>query len=291
MRRLTLLGLAAVLVTTTGAAPRGHRVTRWPGGGVRVDATYDRGALAGEYRTYYESGAPYELRHYVDGREEGSQQSWTEAGELYLNYDMRDGRRYGLVNAKPCEPVTKRVARLPFYDGADFTPRWTDSVAHQVEPFSLVTQTGAPITERDLAGRIHVASFMFTRCPSICPAVVANLKRVQAAVAGPDVWVVSYSVTPEVDVPDVLASFGRSRGIDPARWRLVTGDRRQIYDLARRSYFADDNRIGSGPDAILHSEKVLLVDGHGRLRGVYNGTLPFDIDHIIDDVRRLQTAG
>src|SRR6185295_2998386 len=111
--RMTLLGLLGVLVLTTGASPRGHRVTRWPNGGLRVDATYEHGVLAGEYRTYYESGAPYELRHYVNGREDGLQQSWTETGELYLNYDVKDGRRYGLVNAKPCEPVTKKVARLP----------------------------------------------------------------------------------------------------------------------------------------------------------------------------------
>jgi protein SCO1/2 len=105
------------------------------------------------------------------------------------------------------------------------------------------------------------------------------------------VWLVSYSVTPEVDAPDLLAAYGQSRGIDPERWRLVTGDRQQIYGLARQSYFADDRRLGAGPDEILHSEKVLLVDGQGRLRGVYNGTLPFDIDHIIEDVRRLQTKG
>src|SRR5262249_25656491 len=138
--------------------------------------------------------------------------------------------------------------------------------------FLLTTQTGRPLTERDLSGRIHIASFMFTRCPAICPAVVTNLKQAQAAVAGPDVQLVSYTVTPDVDTPERLASFGRERGIDPERWRLVTGDRATIYRLARTFYFADDGRVRSSAD-VLHTEKVLLVDGSGRLRGVYNGTL------------------
>ena len=92
-----------------------------------------------------------------------------------------------------------------------------------------------------------------------------------------------------VSSPALLASFGHARGIDPARWRLVTGDRRTIYQLARESYFADDRRA-AGPKEILHSEKVLLVDRHGRLRGVYNGTLPFEMERLIVDVRQLRAT-
>jgi hypothetical protein len=117
--RLSTLGIMGVLLMTTPAITphsawhgekSGRRVTMGPHGQVRTEATYFRGVLVGEYRTYYDSGAPYELRHFVNGREEGVQQSWTEGGELYLNYEVRDGRRYGLVNAKPCLTVTKKVA-------------------------------------------------------------------------------------------------------------------------------------------------------------------------------------
>jgi protein SCO1/2 len=188
-----------------------------------------------------------------------------------------------------CAARSQRPDRLPFYDAPDFTPHWTDSSTHHVGAFSLITQTGASITDADLRGRISVASFMFARCPTICPAVISNLKAVQRAVGASDVWLVSFSVTPEVDSPALLAELGRARGIDPARWRLVTGDRRQIYTLARDSYFADDRRVG-GPDEILHSEKVLLVDRHGRLRGVYNGTLPFDIERLLEDIRLLHAT-
>jgi hypothetical protein len=113
MRVAVLFVLLAVNVAGAefdGAAAQSHvdhRQTRWPNGRVRSDAFFADGVLIGEYRTYYQSGAPYELRHYVNGREEGRQQSWTEDGELFLNYDVTHGRRYGLVNARPCIQVSR----------------------------------------------------------------------------------------------------------------------------------------------------------------------------------------
>jgi protein SCO1/2 len=178
---------------------------------------------------------------------------------------------------------------LPYYESNDFTPRWTGST-HQVGAFSLTAQTGAPFTDRDLAGRVHVASFIYTRCSGICPMLVSSLKRVQAAIDDPNVLIVSYSVTPELDSPAVLAAFGHERGVDPARWKLVTGDRDQIYALARDSYFASDERLRAtlaDPGAFLHTEKLVLVDGAGRLRGVYDGMQPFEIDHLIEDANAL----
>jgi len=88
------------------AARLEHRQSFWANGRLRQDATFLDGALTGEYRTYYQSGAPYEVRHYVNGHEAGRQQSWSEDGELFLNYDVRHGRRYGLVNSKPCIEVS-----------------------------------------------------------------------------------------------------------------------------------------------------------------------------------------
>lgn len=82
-----------------------HRLARWPDGRPRLETTVMDEAYHGEYRTWYRGGARYELRHFVHGREEGVQQSWTEAGELYLNYEVRNGRRYGFINATPCLPV------------------------------------------------------------------------------------------------------------------------------------------------------------------------------------------
>ncbi len=184
---------------------------------------------------------------------------------------------------------TYQTAALPFYEAADFTPNWRGT-SHRVGEFSLKTQTGAPITNRDLAGRVYVASFIYTRCSSLCPALVSSLKRVQGAVTSPDFMITSFSVTPDLDTPPVLAAFGTDRGIDPSRWKLITGDKSQIYALARDSYFATDERLRDSlkdADAFLHTEKFVLVDQQGKLRGVYDGTLPREIDLLIADARAL----
>lgn len=188
----------------------------------------------------------------------------------------------GLVN-----DAIRDTPKLPFYDGADLTPHWTRTSDHQIADFSLVTQNGVTITRNDVMGKVHVASFLFTRCAGICPAMVTQLSKVQAAIAGRDAVLVSYSVTPQDDTPENLATFGELRGIDANRWKLVTGDAEQIYALARTSYFADDGRLEPGKPAIdqfLHTEKALLVDREGHLRGVYNATLPHDIEKLIADL-------
>jgi protein SCO1 len=195
-----------------------------------------------------------------------------------------------LVAAVTASVVNERAdstPALPFYDSADLTPRWTRTSDHRIADFSLVTQTGARLTREDVIGKVHVASFIFTRCAGICPAMVTQLSRVQEAIGGRNAVLVSYSVTPRDDTPEALAAFGRQRRIDPARWKLVTGDAEQIYALARTSYFADDGRLDARQPAgnqFLHTEKALLVDRDGRLRGVYNATLPREIEKLIDDL-------
>lgn len=304
---LALLAAGSVRGPARPPAPvarNGHVQTYWPGGVLKADVTYVNDAYEGEYRSYYQSGSPYERRHYVNGREQGRQQSWSEDGTLYLNYDVRNGRRFGLVNATPCNIVgTPRVATaaaataqraaraggatgaampaaLPFYADATFTPHWA-AVPHRVAAFSLTTQTGARLSDTALAGRPYVASFIYTQCAAVCPILVQQLARVQAAGGR----IVSFSVTPDTDTPAVLAAFGRERGIDPRAWSLVTGDKRSIYELARTSFFADDSRVDAGDAAaFLHTEKLILVDGSGHLRGVYNGTQPHAVDQLIDDL-------
>lgn len=176
---------------------------------------------------------------------------------------------------------------LPFYTDATFTPAWRATEPRPAE-FSLRTQDDRPFTGADLEGRIHIASFIYTRCSAVCPVLVQRLSRVQASLApGSDIRLVSYSVTPEEDSPAVLSAFGQSRGIDADRWTLLTGSRAQIFRLAREYYFADDGRYAGTAYDFLHTEKVLLVDRAGRLRGVYNGTIEADMDRLIADAAQL----
>ena len=192
-----------------------------------------------------------------------------------------------LVRSTTAAPAATAV---PFYDTRDFTPRWAP-VTHQVAPFTLVDQEKHITTERDLDGKIHVASFLFAECPSVCPTLVTKLKPVQDAIRGNDgVLMVSYSVTPVQDTPDVLAAFGKARGIDPATWKLLAGDLGEISRTIRESYFADDTRLidGTPESRILHTEKVLLVDRDRRLRGIYKGTDAFEMERLVEDIRALE---
>jgi protein SCO1/2 len=185
---------------------------------------------------------------------------------------------------------TQAAQTLPYYETRDFTPRWT-RVVHRIAPFRLIDQENRPRTEKDLDGKIHVASFLFTECPNVCPALVARLKPVQEALRGQDdVLMVSYSVTPLTDTPAVLAAFGRLRGIDPARWRLLTGDLSEVRNLMSGSYFADDTRVidGTTESRLLHTEKVLLVDRDRHLRGIYNGTSAFEMQRLVEDIETLR---
>lgn len=181
------------------------------------------------------------------------------------------------------------VAALPFYDGRDFTPHWT-AVEHRIAPFRLLDQQGNEFTESDLDGKIHVASFLFTSCPSVCPVLVQRLKPVQEALRGhEDAVMVSYSVTPLTDTPKVLNEFGVLRGIDPGIWRLATGELAEVKRVLHDSYFADDVRSPDGEAGrLLHTEKVLLVDGERRLRGIYNGTNAFEIERLLEDIEALR---
>lgn len=211
--------------------------------------------------------------------------SWGAVAALALGGLAFAGRGLG----RPASAASS----LPFYDSADFTPRWSP-VAHTVGPFQLQTQTGAPVRETDLENRIHVASFIFTRCPNLCPTLVERLGRVErAARAWPDVVLVSYSVIPALDTPEVLAGFGRAHKIDPEHWWLVTGAASQIERLARESYFASDPRPAEtkDTDTLLHTETVVLVDQRRHLRGVYNGTQPFEIERLLEDIRTLRKEG
>jgi protein SCO1/2 len=185
--------------------------------------------------------------------------------------------------------VSVPTASLPFYDTGDFTPRWV-STSHSVGDFSLLDQNGNAFTAGDVAGRVYVASFIYTRCSSICPTLVGNLRRVDRTLNDGRFRIVSFSVTPDLDPPRVLKAFGDERQIDRSRWILATGDKSEVFRLAREKYFASDEvlaRTLADPDAFLHTEKLVLVDATGRLRGVYDGTLAAEVDHLIDDARGL----
>lgn len=193
----------------------------------------------------------------------------------------------------------KKGTPLPFYNSADFTPEWItqeDSQYYQVHTiadFSFQNQNGDLINNKSLAGKIYVADFFFTICPSICPKMTSNLEKVQAEFENDDsVMLVSHTVMPWVDSVAVLKAYADINGIENNKWHLLTGDTEKMYQLARQSYFAEKEiGLNKTSNEFLHTENFILVDGSGRIRGVYNGTIPLEITRLITDIKTLKQLG
>ncbi|MCB0763317.1 MAG: SCO family protein, partial [Flavobacteriales bacterium] len=167
---------------------------------------------------------------------------------------------------------------LPVYHPNQLDPRLVDPKVrgekgeHHILPFALTDQLGRTTTLEDVGDRIIVADFFFTTCATICPKMSVQLERVQEHYAKePRLMLLSHSVTPEMDSVPVLEAYARLHNADPAKWRFLTGDRRQIYDLARRSYFAAMDEGDGGPNDFVHTENFVLVDPQRRIRGFYDG--------------------
>lgn len=185
---------------------------------------------------------------------------------------------------------------LPFYSTAEFTAEWIAPAdrarreIHRIAPFSFTDQDGAEVTNASLKGKIYVADFFFTSCPSVCPKMTKSYKRIQDAFLNdPEVALVSHTVDPTTDTPAHLARFARENGIVSGKWHLVSGDTAAVYTLARTSYFVE-KQIGlkKGTNEFLHTENMILVDQDAHIRGVYNATLPAEANRVIEDIRTLK---
>lgn len=192
-----------------------------------------------------------------------------------------------------------KTESLPYYNSADLTPHWYNqaqldtAMKHEIEHFQFRDQSGAYISEESVKGKIYVANFFFTICPSICPTMTQNLLAVQEAFKNEkDIVLLSHSVMPATDNVAQLKKYAERWEIDSRQWHLLTGDKTQIYQLARQSYFAEKEMgIQKDKNEFLHTENAFLIDKNGYIRGVYNATLPLDIENMIHDIKVLKAEG
>ena len=185
---------------------------------------------------------------------------------------------------------------LPIYNPADVNPELVDSTVqyiskyHTIADFSFTNQNGKTITQKDYEGKIYVADFFFTTCGSICPKMTTNLSDVQKAfVNNPKVKLLSFTVFPETDSVPVLKAYAKKNQVNDAKWNLVTGDKKEIYTLARKSYLAVKLGKPSELYDMVHTENFVLVDAKKRVRGFYDGTNKEDIKRLIEDITFLST--
>jgi len=189
----------------------------------------------------------------------------------------------------------KPERRLPIYQPAMVNYELVDSTLqhqkkfHRIANFSLQNQNGELITQANYQEKIYVADFFFTTCPTICPIMTKNMAAVQEAFLNdPQVMLLSHSVTPQIDSVAQLKKYALEKVVKDQKWNLVTGDKKQIYRLARKSYLAVKEDGNGGPYDMIHTENFILVDPEKRIRGFYDGTNPDEIQTLLEDIALLK---
>ncbi|GAB3946564.1 hypothetical protein GCM10028805_17290 [Spirosoma harenae] len=164
----------------------------------------------------------------------------------------------------------------------------TDSVDHTIPNFSFVSQYGDTVTAKTLDNKIYVADFFFTSCPTICPKMKVQLKRVYEKFKdNPNVSLLSHTIDPAHDSVAVLQEFAQNLGITGRQWLFVTGDRDKIFDIAEKSYMVTAQADSTAPGGNIHSGAFILVDKNKHIRGIYDGTTEAGVDKLITDMERL----
>lgn len=187
--------------------------------------------------------------------------------------------------------ILKPKPKLPIYNPSELDRRLVAEDLrgigrnHKVLPFGLLNQEGDSITDADTEGKIYVADFFFTVCPDICKDMAVQKRRLQEILKNEaEFMILSHSVTPEMDSVPVIKAYADLHGAIPGKWHILTGDKPQIYNLARRSYFAIFDEGGNGDEAdFIHTENFVLVDKQKRIRGFYDGTSAEDVDRLVED--------
>ncbi len=181
----------------------------------------------------------------------------------------------------------QQVRELPYFEPIETGSKGkTDSLGrHLVSDFSLVDQTGKTVTRADFESSVTVVDFFFTRCEGICPRMTTQMKRVYEKYKGnPEVKLLSHTVNPENDSAEVLAAYAKRYNADAKQWHFVTGDKPQLYNLARKSYLISDTNGDGGKEDFVHSQNFALIDKSGHIRGIYNGIDSTDVNRLLVEV-------
>ena len=180
---------------------------------------------------------------------------------------------------------------LPIFQPAQVNVELVDSTIqhvkkyHTIADFSLINQNGKTVTQDTYNNKIYIADFFFTTCQTICPIMTDHMVILQNKLKlDPDIMLLSHTVTPEIDSVAQLKKYALNKGVLDSKWNLVTGDKKEIYQLARKSYLAVKSNGDGGEYDMIHTENFILVDQKKRIRGYYDGTLEEDIESLLNDI-------
>ena len=226
--------------------------------------------------------------------------------KLILQVHMKNSflKRYGLiilffivfsvVGVSSFNYVQTPTKKLPIYSPSMVSDELVEEDLryvkkyHRISDFSLFNQNGDSISHDNYKNKIYVADFFFTTCPDICPIMTGNMLYLQEKLKNiDDIMLASFSVTPEVDNVEVLKSYSLEKGVDDSKWNLMTGEKKQIYDLARKSFLVAKKIHNEQSHGMIHTENFVLVDKEKRIRGYYDGTNIEEMDRLLDDIEIL----
>jgi len=180
---------------------------------------------------------------------------------------------------------------LPIFQPAQVNEELVDSTIqhvkkyHTIADFSLTNQNGKTVTQDTYNNKIYIADFFFTTCQTICPIMTDHMVILQDKLKlDSDVMLLSHTVTPEIDSVAQLKKYALNKGVLDSKWNLVTGDKKEIYQLARKSYLAVKSNSDGGEYDMIHTENFILIDQKKRIRGYYDGTLEEDIESLLNDI-------
>lgn len=181
--------------------------------------------------------------------------------------------------------------KLPYIGERDYVynnGQIIDTVFHQIPSFSYINQNGKEISKKDLLGKVFVADFFFSTCPTICPKMTTQMKRLQSLTKDvEEIRFLSFTINPKNDTPDVLLEYAKQYGVSLDNWDFLTGEEEATHYLGVKGFLvharADEDELGG----FAHSPSLVLVDRKGHIRGVYDGTQTKEVDQLNLDIRKL----
>lgn len=182
----------------------------------------------------------------------------------------------------------KPLRTLPYF-GPKSALKVNDTLYHQVADFSFTNQDGKVITEDFIKGKIYVTDYFFTTCQSICPVMSNNLVKVYKAFEkDPSVLILSHTVDPETDTVAQMKQYALRHGVNDQRWQFLTGNKKSLYEQARKSYLLNAEEGDGGEEDFIHTQNFALIDKDRHIRGFYDGTDSLEIQRLITEIKVLQ---
>ncbi|MEY2636170.1 MAG: hypothetical protein RLZZ197_646 [Bacteroidota bacterium] len=177
--------------------------------------------------------------------------------------------------------------KLPFLGPKQVNAKG-DTVYHQIPSFRFLNQDSVFVSEKDVEGKVYVADFFFTTCPTICPKMKTQMLRIYERYKDRDeVRIISHSIDPDFDTPNVLKDYADRLQVKAPKWNLLTGDKAAIYTLGQKSYMVSAQEDPNEAGGFVHSGAFILVDKNRHVRGIYDGTVEAEVNHLLEDMEIL----